>query len=177
MKNRVFRAYFVTCVTLACQVAAVYFESVILHIMWNSSRQFRQDKRPVCHLSVRLAVFTAYSFVTLIVSLLITFSPKIMGLYVFLASLPFAAFLIFGTQRENLFAWFGSCFPALGNTYANALARRRGIPKRTATIDSEIQLTSVAVRAFAIDAGFTNPDISTILDKRLPKTPTVTDEM
>lgn len=170
-------AYVATCIALACILGSMYFEVLILRIMWNSSRQFRREKSPVCHLSVRMVAFTAYSFLNLIISVLVTFSPKVMGLYVFLASLPFAAFLILGTQRENLSVWFGSCFPALNNPYANTLAGAAGRPpKRSAT--DELHLTRGATRVDTIDASFKNPGVSLLLlDKRLPKTPTGTDDV
>ncbi|KLO13772.1 hypothetical protein SCHPADRAFT_346199 [Schizopora paradoxa] len=116
-----------------------------------------------------------------------------MGLYVFLASrallfktigsryttltfllVPFAAFVIFGSQRENLSAWFGSCFPSLNHPYANGTTR--GPPMKSA--NGEFQITNAIPTSTTFEVSFTHSDVSStsIMDKRLPKTPTM-DEM
>ncbi|KLO13771.1 hypothetical protein SCHPADRAFT_345682 [Schizopora paradoxa] len=174
--NTVFLSYFSSCVALACLIAILYFEGSILRVMWKSSRQFRQDKRPAFNLSMRVVVFTVYSFVTLVIILILTFTTKVEGLNVFIASLPLAAFLIFGTQRENLCVWFGACAPTLNSPYASAIVRRWSFQKRTTNED--LQFTRLAERAtVTVDPGVIHPDFAASLDKRLPKTPTNFDEM
>jgi len=166
--------YIVTCIAIACIIATMSFEAMILRILWRSSRQFWLSKRPTCHLCMRVFGFTVYTLVTLVMSLLITFSPELQGPYVFVASLPLAAFLVFGTQRENLCAWFGRCFPVLHDPFVNVLGRRYARRRQT-------EMFHIVVRTHVADDGVgdssTTPSVTSYLDKRSPRMATHTDEV
>ncbi|KLO13774.1 hypothetical protein SCHPADRAFT_346019 [Schizopora paradoxa] len=160
--------YVVTCIAIAGLIGTIVIEAMILRILWRSNRQFWLSKRPTCHLCMRAFGFTIYTFVTLIMSLLITFRPDLSGPYVFVASLPLAAFLIFGTQREILCAWFGRCFPALNDPFVNVLGRHYKRRRRT-------EMFHIVVVGspgdFSVGDSTTTPSVNSYLDKRSPRTP------
>ncbi|KLO13768.1 hypothetical protein SCHPADRAFT_827504 [Schizopora paradoxa] len=143
-------------VTIICLAVIFFFQVSIVRMLYQSSRQMRAVNQSSYNLLVRVTAFTGYSLVTFVVSIVLTFRPTEVFPYMFTGTLPLAAFLVFGTQPENLRVWCKYCL------------RRR----RRAT---GVQLEPITFKPGRFSA--TSPRSSNTtqfqssLEKRLPPTP------
>jgi len=92
-------------VTIVCVAIILYYGFSIARILWTSSRQVLATNRASFHLAVRVIILTAYAFITFVMSWAVTLRPKTMFPYIFFSTLPLAAFLVFGMQKEVLSLW------------------------------------------------------------------------
>ncbi|KAL5519511.1 hypothetical protein ACEPAH_1194 [Sanghuangporus vaninii] len=98
--------YTVSAFTLLFLALTLGFQAVILRTLLRASRHFRAVNQSSYHLVLRVGIFTIYSVITFVVSIVITLDPTTTFAYLFVSTLPLACFLIFGTQKENLRFWF-----------------------------------------------------------------------
>ncbi|OCB87115.1 hypothetical protein A7U60_g5850 [Sanghuangporus baumii] len=98
--------YTVSAFTLLFLALTLGFQAVILRTLLRASRHFRAVNQSSYHLVLRVGIFTIYSVITFVVSVVITLDPTTTFAYLFVSTLPLACFLIFGTQKENLRFWF-----------------------------------------------------------------------
>ncbi|KLO13767.1 hypothetical protein SCHPADRAFT_940095 [Schizopora paradoxa] len=96
-------------VSMASLFVVFLFEVAIIRMLVKSSLQFRTANRTSYYLAIRVTVFASYSLVTFVVYTIMTMHPTLIFPYLFLATLPLAAFLIFGTQKENIQLWTKYC--------------------------------------------------------------------
>ncbi|KAL5533675.1 hypothetical protein ACEPAG_135 [Sanghuangporus baumii] len=98
--------YTVSAFTLLFLALTLGFQAVVLRTLFRASRHFRAVNQSSYYLVLRVGIFTIYSVITFIVSIVITLDPTTTFAYLFVSTLPLACFLIFGTQKENLRFWF-----------------------------------------------------------------------
>ncbi|KAI5119065.1 hypothetical protein M0805_001524 [Coniferiporia weirii] len=97
--------YVVCAFTLPFVATTLAFQSSVLWTLYKASRQFRTVNQTSYYLMLRATAATIYLFITFIVSIVIVLLPESIFAYLFIATLPLAIFLVFGTQKENLRAW------------------------------------------------------------------------
>jgi len=99
--------YTVEICTLILLVLTITFTAIAVRKIYQATRQSREVNRSTYHLTMRVTAFTAYSVVTLIMSVILFFIPQLVFPYMFTPTIPLVAFLLFGTQKDHLDIWFG----------------------------------------------------------------------
>ncbi|EJD03587.1 uncharacterized protein FOMMEDRAFT_139814 [Fomitiporia mediterranea MF3/22] len=144
--------YTVCTFTLVLLALILGFQASVLRTLFKASRQFRASNQNSYHLVLRVGIFTIYSVITFIVSIVITLKPTATFAYLFVSTLPLAAFFIFGTQKENLRFWFR-------------------IPRKRRS-DRHIQLKTMPSKPVTVQlAGKSGLGLNSNADKHVPKVP------
>jgi len=147
-------------VSMASLFVVFAFNVAIIRMLVKSSRQFRSANRTSYYLAIRVTLFAAYSLITFIIYTVMTLHPTLVFPYLFLATLPFATFLIFGTQKENIHLWAKLCLRC----------------RKASRIDALEPIIFNPGRSSATTASSMTPTEHN-LEKRLPPTPKTASEM
>jgi len=108
-------------VSVACIFVLFVFAVAIIRLLFASSLQSRTANKSLYFRVIRVALYALYSLAAFIASAILVFRPALVAPYIFLATLPLATALVFGTQTENLQIWFKYCWKRRKATQINTL--------------------------------------------------------